>query len=216
MGWTVYGAGDQQKYLYFPVMGIFSKCYVTMSGAPSQCAIKGSEGVIGLSLFLGGDSSPFQTLVLSSGYAYRLGADTLKIELEHDGLLSQLLLHYTLAMISQTSQIAVCNRHHSVAQQLCRWILSCLDRSLVSELAMRQVQIADSLGVRRESVTEAAGILQKAGLIHYSRGHIIVLDRAQLEARVCECYAVVKQEYNRLLPEYRQMLAPASTGNGRH
>jgi len=216
VGWTVYGAGDQQKYLYFPITGIFSKCYVTKDGAASQCAIKGSEGVIGLSLFLGGESSPFQTLVLSAGYAYRLGANILKIELEHDGVLPQLLLHYTQAMITQTSQIAVCNRHHSVAQQLCRWILSCLDRLPVSELAMTQVQIADSLGVRRESVTEAAGILQRAGLIQYSRGHIIVLDRAKLEAQVCECYAVVKREYDRLLPVYRQLFASVSAGSGAH
>ena len=204
LGGVVYGAGDRQKYLYFLIAGIVSKRYVTANGASTQCAVTGSEGVIDVSLFLGGENTPCQTVVLSAGYAYRLEANLLKNEFEHGVALSHLLLRYTQALITQTAQTAVCNRHHSVEQQLCRWILSCLDRLPSNELAMTQERIATILGVRRESVAEAAGALQRAGLIHYSRGHIVVLDRPRLEARVCECYAVVKREYDRLLPKYRQ------------
>jgi CRP-like cAMP-binding protein len=203
-GGTVYAANDRQKYLYFLIAGIVSKFCVMANGASSQCAVTGSEGVIDVSLFLGGESTSCQTVVLSAGYAYRLGADLLENELERNGSLAHLLLRYTQALITQTAQSAVCNRHHSVEQRLCRWILSCLDRLPSNELTMTQEHIGDMLGVRREGITEAAGNLQRAGLIHYGRGHITVLDRPRLEARACECYAVVKREYDRLLPEHRQ------------
>jgi CRP-like cAMP-binding protein len=199
-GWIVHGAGEPENHLYFLTAGIVSRFYVTQNGASAEFAVTGSEGVIGIASFLSGASMPSQAVVLSAGYAYRLGADLLQSEFEHDGPLPHLLLRYTQALIAQTGQIAVCNRHHPLEQQLCRWILSILDRLPSNELAMTQELIADMLGVRRESVTEAAGKLQKAGLIHYSRGHIAVLDRARLEAQVCECYAVVKREYDRLLP----------------
>jgi len=203
LDWTDYGAGERQKYLYFLVAGIVSKVCGTVNGALSLCAVTGSEGVIDVSLFLGGESTPCRTAVVSAGYAYRLETDQLKNELEHNGSLVHLLLRYTQALITQTAQTAVCNRRHSVEQQLCCWILSCLDRLPSNELTMTQERIAVMLGVRREGVTEAAGKLQRAGLIHYSRGHIAVLDRPRLEARVCECYAVVKREYDRLLPANR-------------
>jgi CRP-like cAMP-binding protein len=199
LGWTIHGACDQDKYLYFLTAGIVSKLYVMGNGASAGFAVTGREGVIGIASFLGGESTPGQALALSAGYAYRLRADLLKNEFEHDGLLPHLLLRYVQALMTQTGQIAVCNRHHSLDQQLCRWILSCLDRLPSNELTMTQGLIADMLGVRREGVTEAAGKLQEAGLIYYSRGHITVLDRHQLEAQVCECYAVVKREYARLL-----------------
>jgi CRP-like cAMP-binding protein len=198
LGWTVHGAGDREKYLYFLTAGIVSRFYVTESGASAESAVTGSEGVIGVASFLGGESTPSQAVVLSAGYAYRLGTNLLSNE--HDGPLPHLLLRYTQALIAQTGQIAVCNRHHSLEQRLCRWILSCLDRLPSNELTMTQELIADMLGVRRVGVTRAAGKLQRAGLIHASRGHIAVLDRPQLEAQACECYAVVKREYERLLP----------------
>jgi CRP-like cAMP-binding protein len=199
LGWTVHGAGDPEKYLYFLIAGIVSRFYVTEDGASAAFSVTGSEGVIGLASFLGGESTLSQAVVLSSGHAYRLEADLLKNEFERDGALSHLLLRYTLALIAQTGQIAACNRHHTLEQRLCRWLLSCLDRLPSNELTLTQELIADMLGVRREGITEAAGNLQKAGLIHYSRGHIAVLDRGRLEARVCECYAAVKREYDRLL-----------------
>ena len=199
-GWTVHGAGEREKYLYFLAAGIVSRFYVMENGASAHFAVTGSEGVIGVASFLGGEGMPSQAVVLSAGYAYRLQTDVVKNEFKHDGPLAHLLLRYTQALLCQTGQIAVCNRYHSVEQQLCHWILSCLDRLPSNELAMTQELIANMLGVRREGVTEAAGKLQKAGLIHYSRGHIAVLDRPQLEAQVCECYAVVKREYARLLP----------------
>ncbi len=204
LGGTVYGPGVRQNYLYFLIAGIAIKQHITANGASTGCAVIGSEGVIGTSMLLGGESTPCQTLMLSAGYAYRLRADLLKHELEHNGSLLHLLLHYTQALLTQIAQVAACNRHHSVEQQLCRWILSCLDRLPSNELAMTQERIAEMLGVRRESVTGGAGALQRAGLIHYRRGHIAVLDRPRLEARVCECYTVVKREYDRLLPGYRQ------------
>jgi CRP-like cAMP-binding protein len=199
LGWTVHGAGDREKYLYFLTAGIVSRFYVTQNGASAEFAVTGSEGVIGVASFLGGEIAPSQAVVLSAGYAYRLQADLLKNEFEHGGPLPHLLLRYTQALIAQTGQIAVCNRLHSLKQQLCRWILSCLDRLPSNELTMTHEVIADMLGVRRGGVTEAAGYLHKAGLIHYSRGRIAVLDRSQLEAQACECYAVVKREYERLL-----------------
>lgn len=200
LAWTVHHAGDREKYLYFLTAGIVSRIYVTQSGASAEFAVTGSEGVLGVSSFLGGESTTSQAVVVSAGHAYRIGADRLKHEFKHDGPLPHLLLLYIQALIAQTGQIAVCNRHHALEQQLCRWLLSSLDRLPANELTMTQELIADMLGVRRESVTEAAGKMQKAGLIHYSRGHISVLDRHRLEAHACECYAVVKREYDRLLP----------------
>jgi CRP-like cAMP-binding protein len=199
-GWTVHSPRDREKYLYFLTAGIVSKFQMTESGASTGFAITGSEGVIGVALFLGGESTLSDAVVLSAGYAYRLRADVVKDEFKHGGRLPYLLLRYTQALMEQTGQIAVCNRHHTLEQQLCRWILSCLDRLPSNELTMTQEMIAEMLGVRREGVTEAAGRLQKAGVIHYSRGHIAVLDRPRLEARACECYAVVKEEYARLIP----------------
>jgi len=204
LGWTVHRAGEREKYLYFLAAGIVSRFYVSESGESTEFAVTGSEGVIGVASFLGGETTPSQAVVLSAGHAYRLGADLLRNEFEHDGPLPRLLLRYIQALIAQTGQIAVCNRHHSLEQQLCRWILSSLDRLQSNELTVTQELMAEMLGVRRESVTEIAGKLQEAGLIRYSRGHIAVLDRPRLEARACECYAVVKREYDRLLPEYRQ------------
>ena len=209
VGWTVHNAGDREKYLYFLTAGIVSRFYVMEDGASAHFALTGSEGVIGVASFLSGESTPSQAVVLSAGHAYRLGAHLLKNEFEHDGLLPQLLLRYIQALIAQTGQVAVCNRHHSLEQQLCRWILSSLDRLPSNELTMTQDLISDMLGVRRESVTDAAGKLQKAGLIRYSRGHIVVLDRPRLEAQVCECYAVVKREYDRLLRSNTPLAAPA-------
>ncbi len=204
LGWIVHRAGDREKYLYFLTAGIVSRFYVTGNGASAEFAVTGREGVIGVASFLGGESTPSQAVALSPGYAYRLAAELLKSEFERDGPLPRLLLRYTQALIAQTGQIAVCNRHHSLEQRFCRWILSCLDRLPSNELTMTQELIADMLGVRRESITEAAGELQEAGLIHCRRGHIAVLDRRQLEAQVCECYAVVKREYGRLLSGHRQ------------
>ncbi len=199
-GWTLHRAGCSEKYLYFLTAGIVSRCYVTQNGASAQSAVTGSEGVIGIASFLGGASTPSQAVVLSEGYAYRLRADLLKQEFAHGGLLPHLLLRYTQALITQIAQTAACNRHHSVEQQLCRWILSSLDRLPSNEVTMTHELIANMLGVRREGITEAAGRLQQAGLIHCGRGQIAVLDRLQLEAQACECYAVVKREYARLLP----------------
>jgi Mn-dependent DtxR family transcriptional regulator len=170
------------------------------NGASGRLAVTGSEGVIGVASFLSGECMPGQEVVLSAGYAYRLAAEVLKREMENNSPLCQVLLRYVMALIAQTAQIAVCNRHHTIEQQLCRDILSSLDRLTSNELAMTQELIANMLGVRRSSVTKAAGKLQQAGLIHYSRGHIAVRDRPQLEAHACECYAVVKREYDRLLP----------------
>jgi len=201
LGCTVHGAGDRETHLYFLTAGIVSLFHVMENGASAEFAIAGSEGVIGVALFLGGQSTPSQAMVLSAGHAYRLSAQLLKNEFEHGGPLPHLLLRYTQALITQTGQTAVCNRHHSVDQQLCRWLLLSLDRLSSNEVAMTQERIASMLGVRREGVTEAAGHLQAAGLIHYRRGHITVLDRPLLEKRVCECYAAVKRETDRLLPD---------------
>jgi len=201
LNWPVHRAGDQEKYLYFLTAGIVCRFYVTENGASTEYAVTGSEGVIGVASFLSGESTPSEAVVVSAGYAYRLRADALKDEFERDGPLAHLLLRYTQALIMQTGQIAVCNRHHSLKQQLCRWILSCLDRLPSNELTMTQELIADMLGVRRVGVTVAAGKLQNAGMIDYHRGRIAVLDRSKLEAEACECYAVVKRVYERLLPE---------------
>ena len=203
LGSTVYGAEERERHLYFLAAGLVARFYVTENGASAEFALTGREGVIGVASFLGGDSTPSRAMVLTAGHAYRLPAEVLHQEFQHDSALAHLLLRYVHALISQTGQNAVCNRHHSLDQHLCRWILSCLDRLGSDELAMTHEAIAHMLGVRREGVTEAAGRLQQAGLIHCSRGRIAALDRAGLEARVCECYAVVKREYERLLPESR-------------
>ena len=199
--WIVHRSGDPERCLYFLISGIVARLSVTQGGALSEFAITGREGVIGVATFLGGGSTPSEAIVLRAGYAYRLAAPRLDHEVERAGPLSHLLLLYTQALMAQTGQTAVCNRHHSLEQQLCRWILTCLDRSASNELIMTQELIARLLGVRRQGITQAAGKLQRVGAIHYSRGRIAVLDRAPLEARVCECYAVVRREYDRLLPE---------------
>ena len=198
LGWAVYEAGTRMSYVFFPTEGIVSLLYVMEDGASAEIAITGNEGLIGISLFMGGETTPSRAIVQSAGHAYRLRADFLKKEFERGGELQHLLLRFTQALITQMAQTAVCNRHHTVEQQLCRWLLLSLDRLPSNEISMTQELIANMLGVRREGVTEAAGHLQKAGLIHYSRGHIKVLDRPQLEQRVCECYYVVKQETDRL------------------
>ena len=170
-------------------------------GASAEIAVVGNEGLVGIALFMGGETTPSRAVVQSAGDAYRLSSKVLKREFEAGGALQHLLLRYTQALITQMAQTAVCNRHHSIEQQLCRWLLLSPDRLPTNELTMTQELIANMLGVRREGVTEAAGKLQDAGLIHYSRGRITILDRPKLEKRVCECYAVVKKEFDRLLPD---------------
>ena len=200
LGWALYESGDQMGYLYFPTTSIVSLLYVMESGASAEIAITGNEGLVGISLFMGGESTPSRAVVQSAGNGYRLKASVMKREFALGGQLQHLALRYTQALITQMAQTAVCNRHHAVDQQLCRWLLLSLDRLPSNELNMTQELIANMLGVRREGVTEAAGKLQVAGLIHYSRGKITVLDRLRLEQRVCECYGVVKKEFDRLLP----------------
>jgi CRP-like cAMP-binding protein len=201
LGHTLYESGERQPYVYFPTTTIISLIYVMEDGSSAEIAVVGNEGLLGISLFMGGETTPSRAIVQSAGIAYRLPSRLLLREFDRAGPLMHLLLHYTQALITQMAQTAVCNRHHTVDQQLCRWLLMSLDRLPTSELTMTQELIANMLGVRREGVTEAAGKLQKAGLIHYSRGRITVLDRPRLEQCVCECYAVVKKEYDRLLPE---------------
>ena len=198
LGLALYESGSQQEYVYFPVASIVSLLYVMRDGPSAEIAVVGNEGVVGVALFMGGESTPSRAVVQSAGYAYRLKGSHLKREFERGGPLQYLLLRYTQSLITQMAQTAVCNRHHAVEQQLCRWLLLSLDRLPSNELTMTQALIANMLGVRREGVTEAAGKLQAEGLIHYSRGKITVLDRPKLEARVCECYAVVKRESDRL------------------
>lgn len=199
LGTVVFEAGGKLRHLYFPGSGIVSLLYAMESGASTEIAVIGSEGVVGIALFMGGESTPSRAVVQSAGLGFRLKASVLKTEFERGGRLQYLLLRYTQALIAQMTQTAVCNRHHSVDQQLCRWLLLSLDRLPGNEIRMTQELIANMLGVRREGVTEAAGKLQEAGLIRYSRGRISVLDRPRLEQRVCECYAVVKKEMDRLL-----------------
>jgi len=199
LGWALYESGSQQGYVYFPTTSIVSLLYVMEDGSSAELAVVGYEGVVGIALFMGGETTPSRAVVQSAGYAYRLKASRLKDEFERGGPLQYLLLRYTQALITQMAQTAVCNRHHSVEQQLCRWLLLSLDRLPSNELTMTQELIANMLGVRREGVTEAAGKLQAEGLIQYSRGKITVLDRPKLEAQVCECYAVVRRETDRLL-----------------
>ena len=199
LGEVLYESGRTLKHVYFPVTAIVSLVYVTENGASAEIAVVGDEGLVGVSLFLGGESTPSRAVVQSAGQGFRLKAQALKNDLNRAPVL-HLLLRYTQALITQMTQTAVCNRHHSLDQQLCRWLLLSLDRLQANELAMTQELMANMLGVRREGVAEAAQKLQNAGLIRYIRGHITVLDRTGLEQRTCECYAVVKKEYARLLP----------------
>ncbi|MBB6092481.1 CRP-like cAMP-binding protein [Povalibacter uvarum] len=200
LGEALYEPGTRLRYVYFPTNSIVSLLYVMADGASAEIAVVGNEGVIGVSLFMGGETTPSRAVVQSAGHAYRLPGQVLKEEFTRAGAMQHLLLRYTQALLTQMAQTAVCNRHHSLDQQLCRWLLLSLDRLSANELVMTQELIANMLGVRREGVTEAAGNLQKAGLIQYSRGRITVLDRPGLEARTCECYGVVKRECDRLLP----------------
>jgi CRP-like cAMP-binding protein len=200
LGDVLYEPGRAMRYVYFPTTAIVSMLYVMEDGASAEIAIVGNEGLLGISLFMGGESTPSRAVVQSAGYGYRMRAQLLKNEFARYGPLMHLLLRYTQALITQMAQTAVCNRHHSVDQQLCRWLLLSLDRLASNELIMTQELIANMLGVRREGVTEAAGQLQAAGLVEYRRGRITVLDRPRLEARSCECYEVVKKEFDRLLP----------------
>ena len=207
LGLSVYESGGTQGYVYFPTTAIVSLLYVLADGASAEIAVTGNEGLVGISLFMGGQTTPSRAVVQSAGRGYRLSAAVVKRHFEEGGELQHLLLRFTQALITQMTQTAVCNRHHAVDQQLCRWLLLSLDRLPGNELVMTQEMIANMLGVRREGVTEAAGKLQAEGLIHYSRGHITVIDRPRLEARVCECYGVVKKEYDRLLPDVLSLSA---------
>jgi CRP-like cAMP-binding protein len=200
LGQVLYESGVTLGYVYFPITAIVSLLYVMENGASAEIAVVGNEGLVGVSLFMGGESTPSRAVVQSAGLGCRLKAQTMKAEFDRAGPVLHLLLRYTQALLTQMAQTAVCNRHHSLDQQLCRWLLLSLDRLQGDELVMTQELIANMLGVRREGVTEAALKLQKSGLIRYARGHITVLDRKGLEARTCECYAVVKREYDRLLP----------------
>jgi len=200
LGHVLYESGDVQRYVYFPVDCIISLLYVMEDGSSAEISVVGNEGVVGISLFMGGETTPSRAIVQSAGKAYRLVAQQLKAEFHRNGGMQQLLLRYTQALITQMAQTAVCNRHHSVDQQLCRWLLLSLDRLPSNQLTMTQELIANMLGVRREGVTEAAGKLQKLKTIRYTRGQITVLDRPKLEELCCECYAVVKRETDRLLP----------------
>jgi CRP-like cAMP-binding protein len=201
LGTVLREAGGMQEDVYFPATAIVSLFYVLEDGASTEIAMIGNKGVAGIWLFLGGETAPTRTVARSAGFAYRIKGQTLKDEFNRGGAVMQILLRYAQALLTQTAQIAVCNRHHSVEQQLCRWLLLSLDRLPSDEMSMTHEAIANMLGVRREGVTEAAGHLQRAGLIHYSRGHIEVLDRPGLEKTVCECYAVIKREYDRLITD---------------
>ena len=200
LGRVLYESGSQLSHVYFPTTAIVSLLYDMENGASAEIAVVGNEGIVGVSLFMGGETTPSRAVVQSAGQGFRLSAERLKAEFNLAGPVLHLLLRYTQALLTQMAQTAVCNRHHSLDQQLCRWLLLSLDRLSGNELVMTQELIANMLGVRREGVTEGALKLQRAGLIRYSRGHITVLDRPGLEKRSCECYAVVKKEYDRLLP----------------
>ena len=201
LGMAVYESGSAQDSVYFPIDSIVSLLFFFNDTATTEIAVTGNEGLVGISLFMGGESTPSRAVVQSAGHGYRVRGAVLKQLFESSGNVQHLLLRFTQALITQMTQTAVCNRHHAVDQQLCRWLLLMLDRLGSTEVRMTQELIANMLGVRREGVTEAAGKLQAEGLIEYRRGRIRVLDRPQLEARVCECYAVVKHEYERLLPQ---------------
>ena len=203
LGWTMSESGDHINYLHFPTSGVVSLIYDLENGSKSEVALVGNEGMVGISIFMGGDSMPSSTEVQSAGSAYRLSRKVMKREFALGGQLQHLALLYTQALISQTAQTAVCNQHHSLDQQLCRWLLMTMDRLHENEVVITQELIANLLGVRRESITEAAGKLQSAGFIRYRRGHISVLDVAGLETRTCECYEVVRNELSRLLSDVR-------------
>ena len=203
LGEMLYEPGGQLQHAYFPTTAIVSLHYVMESGASAESAGVGNEGVVGVSLFMGGETTPSSAVIQTAGHAYRLAGLFLKEEFNRSGLMQRLLLRYTQALLTQMSQTAACNRHHSVEQQLCRWLLLTLDRLPSNELIMTQELVASMLGVRREGITEAAGQLQRAGFLSYRRGHIAVLDRSGLESRACECYAVVKKEVSRLLSDVR-------------
>ncbi|WP_458765301.1 Crp/Fnr family transcriptional regulator [Cupriavidus basilensis] len=203
LGQVIYESGDRLNHVYFPTTSIISLLYVMENGASAEIAIVGNEGMVGIALFMGGETTPSRAIVQSAGTAYRLDSATVKAEFNRAGPMQRLLLRYTQALITQMAQTAVCNRHHSIEQQLCRWLLLSMDRLPTNKLKMTQELIANMLGVRRSGVTEAALKLQNAGLIRYHHGHIEVLDRPGLEQRVCECYAVVKRECDRLLPDLR-------------
>jgi CRP-like cAMP-binding protein len=209
LGEVLYEPGEQLQHAYFPTSAIVSLHYVMESGASAETAGVGHEGMVGISLFMGGDTMPSSAVVQIAGHAYRLERHLMKQEFDRGGLMQRLLLRYTQALMTQMTQTAVCNRHHSVEQQLCRWLLSTLDRVPSGQLVMTQELVASMLGVRREGITEAAGKLQHAGFIRYRRGHIAVLERSGLETRVCECYGVVKKELLRLLSDvrYRQEIS---------
>jgi CRP-like cAMP-binding protein len=212
LGEVLYEPGGRLQHAYFPTTAIVSLHYVMESGASAESAGVGNEGVVGISLFMGGDSTPSSAVVQTAGHAYRLQGRLLKQEFNRGGLMQGLLLRYTQALIAQMIQTAACNRHHSVEQQLCRWLLLTLDRVPSGELVMTQELVASMLGVRREGITHAAGKLQADGVIRYRRGHIAVVERAGLETRTCECYAVVKKELGRLLCDvrYRQEIFAAA------
>jgi CRP-like cAMP-binding protein len=209
LGKVLYESGDTMRHVYFPTDCIVSLLYVMESGASAEISVVGNEGVVGISLFMGGESTSSRAIVQSAGSAYRLAGQRIKDEFNRHGEMMLLLLRYTQSLITQMSQTAVCNRHHSIDQQLCRWLLLSLDRLSDNTLTMTQELIANMLGVRREGVTEAAGKLQRLGVIDYSRGHITVLDRPKLETLSCECYEVVKRETDRLLSH----ITDKNTGN---
>jgi CRP-like cAMP-binding protein len=211
LGESVYEPGGQLQHVYFPTTAIVSLLFVMESGASAEIAGVGNEGVVGVSLFMGGDTTPSSAVVQTAGQAYRLPARMLKEEFNRGGPMQRLLLRYAQALITQMCQTSACNRHHSIEQQLCRSLLSTLDRLHSKELIMTQELIASALGVRREGITEAAGKLQRAGFVQYRRGHITVLERAGLEARACECYAVVRKELDRLLSDVRYRESPSAT-----
>lgn len=211
LGTVLYESGDVLRHGYFPTDSIVSLLYVMEDGASAEIAVVGNEGVIGVALFMGGETTPSRAIVQSAGYAFRLPGQQLKDEFHRNGALHIVLLRYTQSLITQMAQTAVCNRHHSVDQQLCRWLLLSLDRLASNQLTMTQELIADMLGVRREGVTEAAGKLQRLGVIRYNRGQITVLDRVKLERLSCECYGVVKRETDRLLPS-EQLPQPVTRG----
>jgi len=201
LGKVLYESGDTMHHVYFPIDSIVSLLYVMQDGASAEISVVGNDGLIGISLFMGGESTPSRAIVQSAGTAWQLPGQRLKDEFNLHGALLQLMLRYTQALITQMAQTAVCNRHHTIDQQLCRWLLLSLDRLPSNRLAMTQELIANMLGVRREGVTEAASKLQRLGVIEYSRGKITVMDRAHLERLSCECYAVVRKETERLLPD---------------
>lgn len=205
LGKVLYESGDTMRHVYFPADSIISLLYVMENGASAEISVVGNEGLIGIALFMGGESTPSRAIVQSAGSAYRLLGTRLKDEFNRHGELTHLMLLYTQALITQMAQTAVCNRHHSIDQQLCRWLLLSLDRLSGNQLTMTQELIANMLGVRREGVTDAAGKLQKLGVIEYTRGQITVLDRPHLEKLCCECYAVVKRETDRLMPYLPQV-----------